>query len=61
MPRETDYADQQHFKQWCKGQRLRLDMRRAMWELFCSDPELWGNRGWSAARDYVHQTKGIPL
>lgn len=51
-----DYADQQHFKRWCEGRRLRLDTRTALWKTFSEDPDFWGNKGWTAVLDHVSQT-----
>jgi hypothetical protein len=47
------YQDGQHFKAWCEGRRLRLDTRRAMWQLFISDRDYWADRGWPAVLQAV--------
>jgi hypothetical protein len=56
MTARPDYQDQQHFKKWCEGRRLRLDVRQAMWNLFKSDPEYYGNAGWTRILDEVSKT-----
>lgn len=56
--RQVDHADRVHFNAWCEGRRIRLDVRRAMWVTFVSDPDYYGDLGWSVLRDRVEASEG---
>lgn len=56
MARTTDKADWKHFKAWADREHIAPRVRAAMWNLFKTDPDYYGDLGWRVVHERVRDS-----